>query len=717
MPGKEDQMKLNAISSGETQVMISNTENGVYLFLNDTDGEYSWTLASFEKSPEELFNEFLKLKCIEPINYVVNYILAVLDMSDIMEDREKQLAFIAWIRSFVKEEICENQEFSSVWDTMVTKLNGMFEESGFAGSCDWKEVFRKVLDHFDYELLKFLALGLHSGVEELNLFFTKVMERAKINLRDRDELFLFLTQKYSKDGRYFENYKKLWNLYPEENTKEKYDAMSPEERKELTYKRTRLMNAHLDDILERFQNADMFEQKEEQLENYLDNLYFQNELLKEGKAYRTSYQIYLDLWDEICKEIAERPDIYVQEKPMRSLTVLYDAERGGVIPANTVFQKGDILCISPFEQVLPPQKWAELEIKVKALTKKEDILAWIDSQTELDKKARKQKVSFVKNLNQYLEKGAVLYTAEEAYADVISDIRAVGSVRYFENAKSNEGTLLVKCKLGTELKKGARFCFVQDEFRFEYECLEDVSYYPAEVMERCKIKDGTAIGTIDVVWDNHDSLWKKYEDKHEEDRKNAEKNGKKSSSKWDVEILPAGSVFEHSQKEECLVLSEKRFAVGQGNEKDKVPDTTLIRYLYGMDDHPELLKEKDYRGYPEYGSEFYLNSSDFISCMIRKKEDKTLLKDDKKLRNRIITLKFLEYCLLGDADAVREEDVMDIISDFKDQVDELLIECGFQPFLSSYVRYDAVIGYALTGDEPLPTYQKIWGLNWKKGEK
>lgn len=717
MADKMEKTKLDAISSGETQVMISNTENGVYLFLNDTDGEYSWTLASFEKSPEELLKEIMKLKYIEPVCYVVNYILAALDMSDILEDRTKQFSFIEWIRSFVKDDICENGEFFNIWETMVTKLDGMFEESGYTGKCDWKEVFRNVIDQFDYELLKFLALGLQSSVEELNKFFTKVLERARINLRARDELFLFLTQMYSKDGRYFENYRKLCTLYPEENSKIKYDNMDPEKKGKIVYERTRLMNEQLDKLLDQFQKIDIFSQKYEQLEDYLDNLYFQNELLKAGKAHRTSYQIYLDLWDEICKEIAERPDIYVQEKPMRSLTVLYDAEKGCVIPENAVFQMGDVLCISPFEQILPPQEQTELEIKVKALTKKEDTMEWIDSQTELDKKERKQKLSFIKGLNQYLEKGAVLDIEDEQYTDVILNVCAAGSVRYFENAKNNEGTLLVKCKLGTDIVKGTKFCFVQDGFRFEYECLEDVSCYPGEIMKMHPMKKPVAMGCIDVVWENYDRLLKKQESKYEEDQKWGEKNTKRSSRKMDVELLPAYSVLEHSLVHADLVFSEKRFAVNQNGEKEKVPDTTLIRYLYGMDDHPELLKEKDYKGYPEYDSEFYLNSKEFISCMIRKKDDKTLLKDDKKLRNRIITLKFLEYCLFGDADEIREEDVLDIISDFKDQVDGLLIECGFQPFLSSYVRYDAVIGYALTGDEPLPTYQKIWGLNWKKGEK
>lgn len=174
---------------------------------------------------------------------------------------------------------------------------------------------------------------------------------------------------------------------------------------------------------------------------------------------------------------------------------------------------------------------------------------------------------------------------------------------------------------------------------------------------------------------------------------------------------PSGSCGQEEPFE--IYLENKPLAVVPGanrEEREYRPgDSAFLRHIY--DTAAENAGKVDYyRGFPAYGDEYFLNTSQFRESRITQSQLSAPTADEERLRSMILTLKFLEY-VWWDLEELKDPTNADIEGDiggFVCEADREMLVCGLQPFTQYGFSYDAFLALLLNSDDPEALFQAVW---------
>lgn len=756
--------KEERISSGETELLEGMQREWYKLYENEPvkndKGEIveypKWTYDDVLDNPRPFLDKMVEIKVIPAYRYVINYLLLRTELGVENDNQRRFAAFIAKgdVRDFPEEEedwkgrcsqslCCERgqnqkefleEDCQNLWQMLICRLDMLFQENGYNETIDWKEFFSGLLESFSFKSLKWLALGIHMPLEDFKIFLTRVLKRSYVNFYDRDEIFVYLALKYAEEtgcGTY-QAYKKLDGMYPSEEL-DKIDKKPEWEGKKDSVS-TESLGKGLEEVLSDKRNS-LFETTDAKLEEYLAYIAWQNKRLDNREISRTARKRFLELWNELKGKWQDNSEIVAlmthsekenrrrdaEEQPFyKELTIEYNPETGCVLPAGTEFrtktlmdtvQGNDVAVFRlPQEQILPAGTRFTGKIPVKALMSKEEYDKI--KQVLLSVPGIRSVPQFVKdNLFIKLEKNNRNFSPMKVCSDQlrenITGIQTGGGVRFSEGENKNEGILLVECKESTVIPKGTEFCFKLEEIEFRYKSLEEVRCCPEG--EDDAGGESHAVSKVQAVWENI-----------EEFRREVVSNKCK--------FLDANAMFTYDPECENIykVYAERGIElepVDYWNEQQdvKVSNSLLFRQIYNTFEDRNADYAGYYQGFSEYGKDYFLNSKLFKESRIIRTHLTEPPADEERLRNLILTLKFLEYICWDDGEAHYEADELDILMnefliDYK--TDQELMDCGFHTF-STRFAYDAFLMFLLNSDSPLELFQAIWSdkqLLWKENE-
>lgn len=851
-----------------------------------SDSRYKrWTIEEVEEDPIPFLNEVKRLKVVPAYLYVLNYIFFRVNLAvgrrnqrkfaayiqagvfpdAIDEDIDKQCSELLYHKAGDEEREFEQKDFDIIYQQLIKRLSFEFMKNGNTGKTGWPDFFKEIIEGFNFKLLKELALGLHMPLDDFEIFLRKVLKRSGINFYDRDEVFVYLVLKYADKrgcGRYIEAYHNLWELYGDVGEEKDKDGGENTESVSTVYIQKKL------DGLETTIDRNPFKEKSPALQSYISQIAYQNGRLESGEALRTAKKRFYNIWEDMKKrwEGTEQMQEIIaanREKNKKSsvipgtpnnkkLTIRYCPSAGVFIPKNTQFSADTMLKKknngidkkAVFETCqdirLEPIADDKIEVKVKALLPLQEYKEYCKRKDIPG--TMKKSPDFVKTDNLKKEKVVSRMIVDSPELKTAIHNISIGSkVRFADSdSKTNEGTLIVECVVGTFIPAGTRFHFKIGEMVFPYESIAPANVHEYELEVRplqswaetgldnqefrktmeaslgkgkslkkgatikkyskfesdsdvisafsgksggigyfndgqekhmitvickknCEIPKGTifryrtefyeflyetvndfnihpyAEVEIDTRWTNK-NLFQDYVNKNAVRRKN--KKGEETDQYNEIEILPSNLKFDCRTENVYSVTAKKRTALQPEMRKDKkdyeVSDSALLRFIYSSTKNAVGIGY--YEGVPSYGKDFLLNTQLFKDTKLLQGTFSVLTSNEERLRNYILTLKFLEF-VWWQADDIEDdfgergldifgddwyskpglcENIADynlLIDDFQYEADKELMRCGFQPFFPTGFPYDAFLALLLTGEDPLALFQKIWSDDGLSGKE
>lgn len=736
----------NRIFSGETELLKQVQSEWYRLYEADEgtqeeDIPQRWSYEQVLEEPKIFLDAVKQIKNIPAYRYVINYLLLKTGLKVEKSVQRDFADFIAERKFYDASQVSDKSDVQELWQVLSFRLDSLYSQNGYRGNMDWIGFFSELVESFSYDFLKRLALGVHMPLEDFEIFLTKVLKRSNINFYDRDEIFVYLTLKYADScgyGAYYQAYERLCELYPI-----KEDIIEPPWPGWKDHLSTGRLRNELQARVSRI-GSSVFEETNAELEDYLAYVAW----LQSSKISRTAKERFHILWNglkERWEESGELTEIIRSEREKRKnaegtdvfcreLTVVYDSTEECVLPAGTEFMaktlkasiKGDNTAIFrlPQEQVLPAVSTKSVEVKVRALmpeaefTSAKEILSakkvlqifgkrvpQFMKEAYFEKLEKKNLSIREGNQKKKKRKPEIAFSRMKACAKKmekdIEDIKIQSGLLFSENSdKKNVGILQVECKKGTNFPKGTQFYFKLEEVEFRYESLEDVNAgapdLPEPLPQECGRKQLTAI-KVKAVWENAKEFQQEVTD-------------------GQCTFLPANTKFTHNLEHVYEVYTKQavtlKSAAAKGGQKEdyKVSDSLLFRQIYdtGEEKHADSLGY--YQGFPEYGEDYFLNSDLFRNTRIIRSHISSLPADEERIRNLILTLKFLEYVWWNEEyDDYDADGVQYVMEDFlKDNgTDAELTACGFYAFSVAF-PYDAFLKLLLNSDDPLALFQAVW---------
>ncbi len=487
--------------------------------LKKADKYKKWTMEEVEEDPVPFLNEVKRLKIVPAYLYVLNYIFFRVNLAlgrknqkkfaeyiqagvlpeCIAENIDRQCSELLYQEDNGEEKEFEQKDFDIIYQQLIKRLSFEFMKNGDTGKVEWKGFFRGIVEGFNFEKLKELALGLHMPLDDFEIFLYKVLKRSGVNFYDRDEVFVYLVLKYADKydcSRYFEAYHNLWKLYGDVKGDESRNGWIETESVSTVYMRKNL------EELEASIDGNPFEGKSPSLESFISQIAYQNERLKSGAVMRTANKRFLKIWKDMKKRWEGtdqmQEDIAFDRKKKKSsgnsyhkkMTVRYRPDTGARIAGDTEFRKDTLLkkkdggmneeAVFKIYQdiILEPVADDKVEVKVKALLPAIEYKEYCKRKDV--PKIMKKSPEFVKedNLKEEKEAGRMVVDSPEL-VKAVHNISIGGKVRFADSdTKENKGTLIVECAVGTFIPAGTRFHFKIGEKVFSYESIE-----PANVQE------------------------------------------------------------------------------------------------------------------------------------------------------------------------------------------------------------------------------------------
>lgn len=500
-------VRWRTISSGETEQLEQLQEEWFKLYQEDNNIDLytRWSYDQVMENPAPFLEEIRKLKVIPAYRYVVNYLMMrwmpaigeadrkglirYLEAGDLLKQERGSSAQRAGGEPVSKSGL---ESYAGIYQALVRRLDQSFRENGYQEAVDWNTFFRELVEGFDYEKLKFLALGVHMPVNDFEIFLCKVLRRAHINFYDRDEVLLYLTLEYGDDlgyGRYFDAYRRLCEGYPavsKEQAAALLEEYPPEEDNWTEAVRNQLTALDKDGL---------FEGRNEEINRFFQENACRKQRLDNREFARTAANEFYSLWEELKERLDDSGEItrmlkedkllkkeQGRERFVRTMTIQYDPEktlslsRGTRFTCRTLVRAADGEDTAVFaatkDEILPAAETEVVEVRVRALLSEEEFEGMFERGL---KKVLKKKAQFVSG--ELLKNEHVEIEAEEATpGSGISSIDVGEKVRFAQAAgKKNEGVLAVRCKVGTFFPRGTRFHFVLAGYTFTYESIEDAN--------------------------------------------------------------------------------------------------------------------------------------------------------------------------------------------------------------------------------------------------
>lgn len=798
----------NISTGGETEKIEERQEQWFRLYQdeNDIDLRKRWEYEEVVANPAPFFEEIKKLKVQPAYKYVLRYIE---------------------IRTGVP---------GASRDAVAAALDVLFRENGYSASVDWTSFLDGLTDGFDYEKLKFLALGMHMPLNDFETFLRKVLKKAAVNFYDRDQVLVYLTLKYSDSldqGRYFESYEKLRNLYPEltgEKMRQLLDIYPPEEDS-----RTEEVGELFRQIVE-MDDQELFEEVNEDLSGLFERTACRQYRIEKRQSPRSSEKKFFQMWNDWGTKLStwdfeemkeEEREARDQEKMQESkqnlaaLTVRFPAKTEVEVPEGMLFScrlagaEGEGCRTAEFRTIkrefLRGEEKKIVKVKVKALMAEEEFRQALEG--GLKKKLGRGNTQFVKQA--FLGDIPIrIKDMKDVKGGEAMEIRVGSKVRFADSpGKSNNGTFEISCKEGTWIPRGTHFTFELEGCSFEYESLEDAfCLYSRKVAvmplrkygDGMKAKSGRKAGSglgksaapgrdlemetddkelsghifkitagkrgklylfqekkcgkwgdnsIEVLYDKDaviprgtrflytdEKTGEKYSFESLEDTELIPAEEKNITAKWinadefistenekKSQGIPAGTEFACGLKNICEVYTEKKIEPAEAKESKKdrnreensrenteggrsFSDSLALRYLYRSKKGHEG-SAAYYKGFPEYGPGFFLNTKTFKDTRITRNTLSSFVTDEERKRNLLLTMAFLQFLTDGgDAymDGVYGENANMIVADFEEYADGILVECGFYPFYRRGYPYDAFLALLLNCNDPFALFQDIW---------
>ncbi len=231
----------------------------------------------------------------------------------------------------------------------------------------------------------------------------------------------------------------------------------------------------------------------------------------------------------------------------------------------------------------------------------------------------------------------------------------------------------------------------------------------------CKIPGGTVFtweseGQIfEFTSDDDVTMCPYLEDEIEVEWVNADSFQKAAASENGTEFVEADTVFSSEIPGVYKIYTAKRMALANISETDQNYNTenieAMLRYIYDPDGG-QAGQIRSYKGFPMYGRDYFLNTKLFKDTYFTRNIFSQMIGDEERIRNFILTLKFLEFVM--DPENMDDDYAGFLISDFEAEVDEVMYDCGFQPYYRRGFPYDAFIALLLNCDKPLELFRAVW---------
>lgn len=482
-----------------------------------------WTIEDVEEDPIPFLNEVKRLKVVPTCLYVLNYIFFRVSLAvgrknqrkfasyiregvfpDVIdEDIDRQCSELLYHEEGEEEREFEQKDLDIIYQQLIKRLSFEFMKNGDTRQDRWPEFLKDIVECFNFEQLKDLALGLHMPLDDFEIFLCKVLKRSGINFYDRDEVFVYLVLKYADKRscvRYFEAYHNLWELYGDVKEEEDKDGELNTESVSTVYIRKNL------DELEAVIERNPFREKSPALQSYIGQIAYQNGRIESGEALRTARKRFYDIWEDMKerwkgteqmqeiiaadREKNKKSSVMHEACDNKKLTIRYCPSTGVFIPKNTRFSMDTLLkkktnginkkAVFKTDQDirLEPVADDKVEVKVKALLPSQEYKNYCERKDT--PKAMKKAPDFVKADKLEKEKAVSRIVVDSPELKTAVHNISIGSkVRFADSdSKTNEGTLIVECAVGTFIPAGTRFHFKIGEMVFPYE-----SIAPANIQE------------------------------------------------------------------------------------------------------------------------------------------------------------------------------------------------------------------------------------------
>lgn len=656
---------------------------------------------------------------------VLEYLFTV---HNIVLSERMRVEFFAYVRNgFTEREsflFGDVNAFDSLWKKLSLKTKELYEQNGFeVRKCDtaeWEAYFRKLVFQPSYQGVEELALATRMSVEQLEHCLVHWLKRSGIDWGSPEEIWLYLTLKYSKESDlYCRNYKRLHSLYA---CCRKWQMVKEED---LTVREgdAFMGGAEPSELLSHYiQPEELFHTCNEDLKTLFRFLLLRGEQYADKT--REVFFRYVEELREILLEkrgfTEERLSKRVEKEQEKRSNAVYKKIRicygrgcEITIPRGTEFA-----CIIMAKQCKEPARALfvnEEELHISGKLPVETFLP-VKALTEEEVLIRYREVKKLKHLPEFVKEkylGTEGFCLAEAFRlDTVERITLPekGSALAFCKSKDKgKGRLLVRGEGGTLVPKGTGIFFREtvgeETFTFCYEVTEDV------ILRRET--------EITLCLKNMEELWKlpqAYEGKElaptgsilypvKEQEKDAYKGITLTLAK---PLKPYETEKSRDELETELAGRKSKGGIRKRSEarrkEAEISDLEMLTYIYNAPADSTAY----YKGVKGYGEEFLLNTKAFVES--RLKNDilhKFVRTKGERQRSLILTVLFLIQALELE-NMEREPRKKTICRGFEQFVDEVMEECNMVGFQRSN-SYDAFLEFLLCCDEPLSLYACIWG--------
>ena len=406
-------------------------------------------------------------------------------------------------------EVCRTQGFT-------------FRDSGYRS---WNRLFAALLKNPDLSLLTIPAFAYRMPRDVCELFMQKAMRRDYFNLYDREELLIWIVLVYSDStDSYFDNYRRLCALYPEDSVKimrpengKQADALDennktadkpdendktadkPDENDktadrsdannkmaekpdEIAEDTVNMSTVILDDaycrIIEAMSDvSEVFLARNESLVRLMTwaaQRATDRNLPEKHRIRRTNEKKFREMVKKVVEgfsEYAEYTGLRRDEKRQKDVRKKSEQNKQYVRIQYEPKPDGDGIMIPAGTKM-----YSDLPFKGE-VTVSENVVLREKNEIEVTVRAitKKDEVSeeTLSKIKEFVPNGQYFNAIGSEYQGYIGRVRSKSSVRYLDTGKaSNNGTLSVTCTAGTFIPAGMKFSLSFGKDTFQYEVLE-----------------------------------------------------------------------------------------------------------------------------------------------------------------------------------------------------------------------------------------------------
>ncbi len=589
----------------------------------------------------------------------------------------------------------------------VRRLMDLFPEldkrTGKDNEDKWIEYFRNMLFNFDFSYLRDIAFAYNMDSDQFNIFLNKVLRRSGTNFFNREEILTYIALNYKDSANNLTDRFQVYNVLCDKYRIRKNKAGHPDAFKGIKSANAESLTVQ-NEVMDMVEDLGDVYDYSPKLHDILDWVFDRS---KKNVLKRSAKRVFDEELDKLLEKLTVEIERYMSEEEEKSsdddsagqkcspLTLKYSVksdcvlEKGHRLKGDSNIKENGQAVQAIYETTedvqLTAERRRELSVKVDPIT---------ESQPNDDIPAMIVKEKYVEGLFRVdsTPASSPRYEVAEKYTDAEPlklEVHPGSALRFTNDGKGKEGTLVIVCAPGTVIYKGTIFSFTYKGKSYRYKVRKD------ETADRASVAD------VPVMLLNAAELWTRKNEKKEKHEKKIRVVDTGSSISFDVRTDIDGlQIFSVTNKKPVSATDPTTTDTNKA-KKAKANYYTLFRYLYG---------DEEYMGVTSYGPSYFLNTAEFNAAKLSYSSVSQFPKSEIKARDMLLTICFLNFVSEDhSADSYPQgvSRTQGLIDDFTTRCNAVMSRSSFMTLYSGN-PYDEFLRRMLTSGDPMGLYQSIF---------